>query len=135
MKTETEAGPGNTVVTKDVKVTNPFTIMLEVSKACYVEEVLFGQASSSQRLEISEFVESVGRLDAKELADHVNKHMAMRMFLVGENITAADVIVFAALAPYFSQLSADEKFAMPNAFRWIDHIQHLPGMYEQVQAK
>ena len=28
-----------------------------------------------------------------------------------------------------------EKMALPHAFRWIDHIQHLPGMLEQVQAK
>lgn len=24
---------------------------------------------------------------------------------------------------------------MPHAFRWLDHVQHLPGIWEQVQAK
>ena len=57
------------------------------------------------------------------------------MFIVAENITAADFIVFAALAPWFSQLNDFQKLELPNAFRWIDHIQHLPGMLEQVQAK
>jgi len=57
------------------------------------------------------------------------------MFLVGENITAADVVVFAALAPLFSEMPGYEKFALPHAFRWLDHVQHLPGMLEQVQRK
>jgi len=75
-------------------------------------------------------------LAPQEMAESVNTHMAQRMFLVGESITAADIAVFAALAPLFSaELQAHEKFALPHAFRWIDHIQHLPGMLEQVQQK
>ena len=61
--------------------------------------------------------------------------MSARMFIVSENITAADFIVFAALAPWYSKLADHAKLALPNAFRWIDHIQHLPGMLHQVQAK
>ena len=58
------------------------------------------------------------------------------MFLVSTNITAADVVVFTALAPYFAaELKDFEKIALANAFRWIDHIQHLPGLLTQVQAK
>jgi hypothetical protein len=45
------------------------------------------------------------------------------MFLVSTNITAADVVVFAALAPYFAtELKDYEKIALANAFRWVDHI-------------
>ena len=70
------------------------------------------------------------------MAEKINEHMAQRMFLVGESITAADVVVFAALAPLFStELDAQQKLALPNAFRWVDHIQHLPGMLEQVYRK
>ena len=58
------------------------------------------------------------------------------MFLVGEGITAADLVIFSVLAPLFSsELQSADKFEMPHAFRWIDHIQHLPGMLEQVEAK
>lgn len=97
--------------------------MLEIAKQCYLEDVLFSKSDSVTRNEIGQFIEMVERLSARELADHVNTHMATRMFLVGENITAADVAVFAALAPLFStELQGYEKFALPNAFRWIDHI-------------
>ena len=102
LKTISEPQPDNSVVKKEARLTNPFTIMLEIAKACYLEDVLFAKADSVTRNEISQFVEIVGRLNPRELADHVNGHMATRMFLVGENITAADVVVFAALAPFFS---------------------------------
>lgn len=110
--------------------------MLEIARACYLEDVLLGEADSVTRNEIGQFVESVGRVSAQEMAEKINEHMAQRMFLVGESITAADVVVFAALAPLFStELEAPQKLALPNAFRWVDHIQHLPGMLEQVYRK
>jgi glutathione S-transferase len=59
--------------------------------------------------------------------------MAEKMFLVSTNITAADIVVFSALAHYFAtELKDYEKITLANAFRWIDHIQHLPGLLSQV---
>jgi hypothetical protein len=43
--------------------------------------------------------------------------------------------VFAHIAKYFSALQDHEKIALPHVFRWIDHMQHLPGMLEQVKSK
>jgi hypothetical protein len=57
------------------------------------------------------------------------------MFLVGHAITAADVIAHAHVADYFVGLPAYEQIQLPNAFRWLDHIQHLPGMLEQVTQR
>jgi len=136
VKTVSEPQPDNSVIMREARLTNAFSIMLEIARATYLEEVLFARPDSVARNEIGQFIEMVGRLSGKELAEHVNSHMAMRMFLVGENITAADVVIFAALAPLFSsELQGYEKLALPHAFRWIDHIQHLPGMLEQVQLK
>ena len=57
------------------------------------------------------------------MAEYINDYMAERMFLVSTNITAADIIVFVALAKYFAtELKDYEKIALPNAFRWLDHI-------------
>lgn len=57
------------------------------------------------------------------------------MFLVGHSITAADILAHVHVAEYFAQLPAYEQIQFPNTFRWIDHIQHLPGMLEQVQSR
>ena len=84
---------------KESRLTNAFTIMLEIARACYLEDVLLGKASdATTRAEISSFIEQATRVSPRELAEHVNTHMAQSMFLVGENVTAADVVVFAALA-------------------------------------
>ena len=104
VKNVSETQVDNTVVSKETRLTNPFTIMLEIARACYLEDVLFSKDESVARTEIGKFVEIVGRLDAGELTSHINTHMATRMFLVGENITAADVVVFSALAPHFSSM-------------------------------
>jgi hypothetical protein len=37
------------------------------------------------------------------------------------------------MATHFRDLKDWEKLELPNAFRWIDHLQHLPGMMEQVE--
>jgi aminoacyl tRNA synthase complex-interacting multifunctional protein 1 len=112
--------------------TNPYTIMQEIAQACYLEDVVFGSKSSPIRLEISELIERTQRATPEELIAFVNDHMATRLFLCGLSITAADIVVFAHIAKSFSALSDFDKIALPHAFRWIDHVQHLPGLFDQV---
>ena len=102
IKTVSEKQSDNSCVTKEARLTNPFSIMLEIARACYLEDILFAKAEAVERNEIGQYIEMVGRLEARELLDHVNTQMAQRMFLVGDNITAADVVVFSALAPLLS---------------------------------
>lgn len=60
----------------------------------------------------------------------------MRMFVVGKSITAADICLFAVAGPHFAKMEDREKNeTFPHAFRWIDHIQHLPGMLELVNMR
>ena len=132
LKSVSKKQPDGQMARVEEKLTNPFTILLEIAKAAYLEDILFKGADSMERTEIGMQIETVGRLKDQELADYINGLMAQKMFVVSENITAADFIVFAALAPWFSQLKDHEKLALPHAFRWIDHIQNLPGMLHQV---
>lgn len=108
--------------------------MMELAKAAYLDEVLFASHNSKERFEILSFIELAQRLSTDDMIAHLNKHLAMRMFLVGLNITAADIIVHLFIASAFRDMMDFQKFALPNAFRWLDHIQHLPGMDEQVEA-
>jgi hypothetical protein len=62
---------------------NPISIMMEISRVAYLEEILFGKKDSKDRLEIVSFIELAQRIEAEELVAHVNKHLAMKMFLVG----------------------------------------------------
>jgi len=110
--------------------------MLEIAQACYLEDVLFGKKEASSRTEISSFVEQSQRLEPAELIAKINEHIGQqRMFLCGMSITAADIVVFAHVAKDFAALSDFEKIDKPHVFRWIDHIQHLPGMLELAHSK
>lgn len=75
-------------------------------------------------------------MSAAELTELINTHIGQtRIFLSGFSVTAADIVVFAHMAKHFSALKDHEKLALPHAFRWVDHMQHLPGMLDQVQTK
>ena len=57
------------------------------------------------------------------------------MFLVGHSITAADIFALTSLLEHWGTLSDFEKIQLPHTFRWLDHVQHLPGLFEQVQRR
>lgn len=65
---------------------------------------MFGKKASKERSEIESFIELAQRLSEDELTGHINKHLTMRMFLVGQNITAADIIVHLYLAEHFKEM-------------------------------
>ena len=58
----------------------------------------------------------------------------MRMFIIGQNITAADIVVHLNVASHMKELNDHQKMDVPNAFRWLDHIQHLPGYSDIASA-
>ena len=111
---------------------NPVSIMLEIARAVYLEDVLFGKKDSKDRVEIVSFIELALRLETEELINHCNKHLAMKMFLVGQNITAADIIVLLLIADTFKEMLDFQKVEQAHCFRWLDHVQHLPGLNEQI---
>jgi aminoacyl tRNA synthase complex-interacting multifunctional protein 1 len=108
--------------------------MLEIAKAVYLDEVLFGKKDSKERSEVESFIELAMRLSIEEMVAHINEHLATRMFLVGHNITAADIVVHLRIGSHFRNLMDFQKIELPNCFRWIDHIQHLPGMLEEIES-
>jgi len=116
--------------TEDEKCCSPFAIAREISKACYLEEIMMCKADTQERDEVSMFVEMAVSLSAEDLSAEVNKHMGMRMFLVGKQVSFADIIVFASLSAHWHFMDDREKTTLPNCFRWLDHIQHLPGLWD-----
>ena len=56
----------------NVQTINPLSIMQEISRAVYLEDVLFGKFDSPQRFEIISLSEVSSRLEAEELAKFLN---------------------------------------------------------------
>jgi methionine--tRNA ligase beta chain len=58
----------------------------------------------------------------------LHKHLVPRVFLVSNNLTAADVAVYAALVPLVPGLDSHTQFSFAGAARWFDFIQHHPAV-------
>jgi len=113
--------------------TNYVSIMHELAKGVYLQDVLLAKKDTKERAEIEGFVEMTSRVTPKQLIEHLNKHLETKMFLVGQNITAADIVAHLYIAKEFQAFIDAQKKEVPHTFRWVDHIQHLPGMLEQVE--
>jgi hypothetical protein len=124
------------LVAKQNTSSNPLSIMTEIARSCYLEDLIMGKKDSLERDQISQYIEMAQSLTAEEIVDFLNSHMKMRMFVVGKTITAADICLFALAGPHFAKMDDREKNdTFPHAFRWIDHIQHLPGMLDLVKMR
>ena len=102
-----------------------------------MELSLLGKKGSEDRKQIVSVLGLLEGREANDLAQHLETELLMeKTFIVGEVLTAADLIAFGFVAPLLSkQLSDEDKLAMPNVFRWVDNIQHLPGLLDFVQAR
>ena len=78
--------------------------MIEIAKACYLDEILFSKTDSKERIEILSFIDLASRTDSEELAALIDSRLQTRMYLVGLNITAADIIVHLYIAEYVRDL-------------------------------
>ena len=70
----------------------------------------------------------VTKFNLEELAELINNDLRMKVYLVGPCITAADIIVYAYVVRYAQKMQDFEKYAKCNLFRWVNHLQSLPGL-------
>ena len=57
--------------------------MMEISKAAYLDEILFGKNGSKDRSEITSFIEQTTRMEVDDMVKFLNDHLKMRMFMIG----------------------------------------------------
>jgi hypothetical protein len=43
-------------------------------------------------------------MDGEDLTNHINKHLTMRMFMIGQNISAADIVAHLNVAEHMKEL-------------------------------
>ena len=72
-------------------------------------------------------------MEPEQLLTHLDSHLDVtKIFLAGSHITMADFIGFWQVIENFSGLSAKEKLARTNLFRWVNHMQNLPYIKDMV---
>jgi len=118
----------------ETKLEAPFVVMAELVKAAGFANILLGD-NENDKHEVLSFVEMSRKTTPEQLLTHVFKHVEMKMFLVTNHITLADIVVLTHLLTYMKGLDVETLLKHSHAFRWIDHVQHLPGIWEQVVGK
>ena len=78
-----------------------------------------------------EFTEHLKNL--KSVAKIFDSHLKDRHFLVGENLTIADVVAAVAfVAPYQTVLDAGFRKGMPNISAWLEKCMALPSFVRRL---
>ena len=77
-------------------------------------------------------MEVAERASWDELVEVLTPHLSLRTFVIGHHITAADLVLMMPVLTEFAVMADFNKLQHPNLFRWINHIQHLPGIREEI---
>ncbi|KZT60601.1 nucleic acid-binding protein [Calocera cornea HHB12733] len=98
-----------------------------VEKASPGGEKYFGRTEKDKG-EVVQWTTKVsqGVVSSEEGLKTLDSTLSSRTFLVGNELTAADVALFASLHPILSKLTPKEYYAHPSLTRYFDHLQHLP---------
>ncbi|KAG5645467.1 hypothetical protein DXG03_006012 [Asterophora parasitica] len=81
--------------------------------------------SEKEQAEVAEWIDKAGQADVASEANvqMLNTTLLPRTYLVANQLTAADVALYGALHPYFSNLQPPKYYALPSLTRFFDHIQ------------
>ncbi|KAI8868324.1 nucleic acid-binding protein [Ramicandelaber brevisporus] len=89
---------------------------------------LLGGADAVSNAEVHQWLSGsarTGSADRVLFAQTLNDHIATKTFLVGNALSAADLVVFANMHGYVDALSLQKRQAVPHLVRWFDFVQNL----------
>jgi methionine--tRNA ligase beta chain len=115
------------------KCSSTYAIFRHIAELTRFEKIFLGKNDLDNH-QILSYFELINSLTTEELADLLDNDLKLRMFLVTYNITAADIYAYAHIVHHLQGLQDFEKVEKSNLFRWIDHIQHLPGIDKYAKA-
>lgn len=112
---------------KTFKCSSTYAIFRHIAEMTRFEKIFLGRTEADNH-QILSYFEVINGLQTEELATLLNNDLSLRMFLATYNITAADIYAYAHIVHHVQGLQDFEKVAQNNLFRWVDHLQHLPGI-------
>ncbi|KAI0699115.1 hypothetical protein BC835DRAFT_1332404 [Cytidiella melzeri] len=95
----------------------------------------FGK-NEKDKAEVSEWIGRIagGKMINLEALKDLEAQLVPKTYVVSNCFTAADVALYGALHPIFSQLQPAQYYAQPALTRYFDHIQHRPSVRKSAEA-
>ncbi|EPT32123.1 tRNA binding domain-containing protein [Toxoplasma gondii ME49] len=99
--------------------------------------LLLGGESDVEQAQVSQWLsfccENNFAIRGASLFQHLHSHLATRTFFCGDRLTIADFAVFVSCYAWMASSSQKERVLYCNLTRWMDYIQHLPGVMNAVE--
>lgn len=113
--------------------------VLQALAAMYEQCGLLGSKDADKNvvrayLKQSEALASAPFQEAMQNADDLDQHLALRTYLVGHRVTAADAAIWAAIRASSPMLGIIKKHAHAHLARWYSHVDALPAFADAVTA-
>uniref|UniRef100_A0A8C5LRN8 Eukaryotic translation elongation factor 1 epsilon-1 n=1 Tax=Leptobrachium leishanense TaxID=445787 RepID=A0A8C5LRN8_9ANUR len=116
------------------------TIVSYLAKEAKREELL--GASIEEKAIVQQWLEyritRIDRLSSKEdirrILEDLISYLEDKVYLAGNTITLADILIYYGLHPLMADLSIQEKETYINVSRWFSHIQHYPGIRQHLPS-
>ncbi|XP_035416167.1 eukaryotic translation elongation factor 1 epsilon-1 [Cygnus olor] len=70
--------------------------------------------------------------DTRTILKDLNTHLEDKVYLAGNSFTLADILMYYGLHHVMVDLTVQEKEKYLNVSRWFNHIQHYPGVRQQL---
>ncbi|KAF8270784.1 hypothetical protein EI94DRAFT_1569952 [Lactarius quietus] len=92
--------------------------------------------SEKDKAEIAQWTERAAQPNFTEpdALPSLDAYLVPRTYLVGNDLTAADVAVYGALQPVFARLQPAQYHSYPSLSRYFDHIQSRPSVRKSAEA-
>lgn len=136
VKLEYEVNRGPAATLADGRTVDGGLAVLQALTALYAPIGLAG--SESERAEVDAFLAQSDALaaapfqEASQRADDLDQHLALRTYLVGHAVTAADVAIWGAIRASSPLLGIIKKQAHTHLARWYAHLDALPAFASAV---
>ncbi|XP_063779194.1 eukaryotic translation elongation factor 1 epsilon-1 [Pseudophryne corroboree] len=77
---------------------------------------------------------SANKEDVRNILKDLNLYLEDKVYMAGNKITLADILIYYGLHPTIADLSVQEKETYINVSRWFSHIQHYSGVRQHLPS-
>ncbi|KAE8597882.1 hypothetical protein XENTR_v10016637 [Xenopus tropicalis] len=109
------------------------TIASHLVKEAKKEELL--GSTAEEKAIVQQWLEyRISYIDRASSKEDIRNVLNDKVFVAGNTVTLADILIYYGLHPVITGLSVQEKETYINVSRWFSHIQNYPGIRQHLPS-